>query len=85
MDADLESKADAYPRMVELIDPPMGGKFGFPKVFDGVEGVDLGTWLVASGYPQRLVDLYPGGVPARILQCRDDHLWRFRLSGKPIR
>ena len=69
--------------MVDLIDPPAGGPFGFPKPFIGADGVDLGDWLVANGYPREWVDRFPGGVPCRILSCPVNELWRFGLGDRP--
>jgi hypothetical protein len=40
------------------VDPPVGWKYGFPKVFDTeVDGV-MREWLIKEGYPQREIDKY---------------------------
>lgn len=40
---------------VTMIDPPMGWKFGFPRVLP--EDVDnVLAWLVEQGYPQEVID-----------------------------
>ena len=42
---------------VKMIDPPMGWKFGFPRVLpEGVENVT--AWLVEQGYPQEVIDAH---------------------------
>jgi hypothetical protein len=47
-------------KMVMMIDPPSGWKYGFPKVlpqkFDMWE--DQRDWLVSEGYPQSVIDSY---------------------------
>ena len=53
--------------MTVWIDPPGGEDYGFPKPFDGpLEDIDIDLWLVENGYPQRLVDRWPDGVPCVI-------------------
>lgn len=52
--------------MFRYIDPPEGWRYGFPKRFDGDEA-DVNAWLLANGYPQASVDLWPQGVPFRII------------------
>ena len=48
--------------MKTFIDPPSGGRYGFPKELP--EGVkDVKAWLVSEGYPQAEVDRWPDGVP----------------------
>ena len=46
-------------KMVMMIDPPSGWKYGFPKVlpqkFDMWE--EQRDWLLSEGYPQREIDL----------------------------
>jgi hypothetical protein len=38
------------------VDPPMGWKYGFPKVFDTeTDGVML-EWIVDQGYPEAEID-----------------------------
>lgn len=49
------------------IDPPGGWEFGFPKRFDG-DVNDIEPWLLANGYPQAWLDLFPGGVKCRIIE-----------------
>jgi hypothetical protein len=45
-------------KMVTMIDPPSGWKYGFPKVlpqrFDTWE--EQRAWLVSEGYPQKEID-----------------------------
>lgn len=57
--------------IVKMIDPPNGHAFGFPKTFDGADEENHDAWLVANGYPQEWVELFPGGVPSRILYTED--------------
>ena len=38
-----------------VYDPPSGWKYGFPKVKP--DGVDLGEWLLAEGYPPDMIPL----------------------------
>ena len=40
--------------MKQMVDPPSGWKYGFPKSWDG-KG-DMYEWLVAEGYPQEEID-----------------------------
>lgn len=58
------------PKLVQMIDPPNGHAFGFPKRFDGdvdALGRDgLAAWLLENGYPQEWIDLFPNGVPCRV-------------------
>lgn len=49
------------------IDPPAGWAFGFPRRFDGDEA-QINIWLLAHGYPERWINLWPGGVPCRIIE-----------------
>ena len=42
---------------VLMVNPPLGRKYGFPKVFTGEVGETV-SWLVANGYPQHLVDAH---------------------------
>lgn len=40
---------------VKYIDPPEGWKYGFPKpIPENVD--DTRAWLVANGYPQKMID-----------------------------
>lgn len=56
-----------------LIDPPNGHEFGFPKPFEGDIGtLDLDAWLLANGYPQEWVDMFPSGQGCRILGPVDE-------------
>lgn len=58
---------------MKMIDPPNGDAFGFPKPFDeDEENTDLNTWLLANGYPQDWIDLFPDGVPCRIIWTEPD-------------
>ena len=42
---------------VTMIDPPMGWKFGFPRVLP--EGVEIShAWFVEQGYPQAVIDAH---------------------------
>ena len=68
---------------VDLIDPPDGARFGFPKpIGDGDEN-DLDSCLIANGYPENLVRSFPSGVPCRIVSCPVDELWRFGIGERP--
>ena len=60
------------PNAVQMIDPPNGHAFGFPKPFDGIEDDNLEGWLLANGYPQEWVDRFPGGVPCRLIWLEPD-------------
>lgn len=40
------------------VDPPMGWKYGFPKVFDTEADGVMQEWLVREGYPQTEIDKY---------------------------
>ena len=43
----------------KIIDPPGGWKYGFPKEIpsDVVTSEEFKEWLVASGYPERDIEL----------------------------
>ncbi len=41
---------------VQLIDPPSGWKYGFPRPYDKKDDQTLEEWLVENGYPQSLID-----------------------------
>ena len=41
--------------MATIIDPPSGWKYGFPKHIPN-HIVDVKSWLVANGYPQKEID-----------------------------
>lgn len=45
-----KSKTDSQ-LVGNLIDPPSGWMFGFPKVFNPQTGETLEQWLVREGYP----------------------------------
>lgn len=45
-------------KMVKMIDPPEGWKYGFPKVFDFKEGDNFHEWLVNNGYPIETIKSY---------------------------
>lgn len=38
-------------------DPPLGWKYGFPKVWDQHKDPNLKTWLIANGYPEKDINL----------------------------
>ena len=40
------------------VDPPMGWKYGFPRVFDTETDGVIREWLVREGYPQAEIDKY---------------------------
>lgn len=40
------------------VDPPMGWKYGFPKVFDTEADGVMKEWLIREGYPQTEIDKY---------------------------
>ena len=69
-------------RFVDLVDPPGGGAFGFPTPLGDWDAADIGGWLVANGYPEEWVRLYPEGVPCRIVSCPAGELWRFGIEAK---
>jgi len=50
---------------VQMIDPPDGHLYGFPKRFEAAEGTSTDEWLLANGYPQHEIDGFPNGVPCR--------------------
>lgn len=66
--------------IVDLIDPPGGAEFGFPKPLCDAEEADLDSWLIANGYPEDWVMSFPNGVPCRIVSCPADELWRFGIG-----
>jgi hypothetical protein len=40
------------------VDPPVGWKYGFPKVFDTeIDGV-MREWLIKEGYPEEEINKY---------------------------
>lgn len=47
------------------INPPAGGKYGFPKPFDPAPGQSIEDWLRADGYPQSEIDQW-NGAPCKI-------------------
>lgn len=53
----------------DLVDPPSGWKYGFPKPWDGEPGETVDSWLERRGYPEREI-LYwrPIGMPIRIIK-----------------
>lgn len=57
--------------MVQLIDPPEGWRYGFPKVLPK-EVEDVRAWLVASGYPQKLIDSYGEYFYCRYMELNDE-------------
>ncbi len=40
------------------VDPPMGWKYGFPRVFDTETDGVMREWLLREGYPQAEIDKY---------------------------
>ena len=45
-------------KIVTMIDPPSGWKYGFPKILpEEAKGRNL-EWLVENGYPQSEIDSY---------------------------
>lgn len=55
---------------MNMIDPPTGWLYGFPKVFpDDVTNVN--EWLVENGYPQEEVDCWADGVPCRFWEVEE--------------
>lgn len=51
-----------------IIDPPEGWRYGFPRpvpieYFE--KDFDKTKWLLSVGYPQKLIDEFPGGIPCR--------------------
>jgi len=51
--------------MTTFIDPPSGWKYGFPKALPEPQPENINAWLVANGYPQEEIDVFPNGVPYR--------------------
>ena len=47
-------------KLVTMVDPPSGWKFGFPKVvpdnFEVLNWEQKKDWLVSEGYPRKLID-----------------------------
>jgi len=43
-------------KMVLIIDPPSGWKYGFPKPFTKGDDEELEDWLLRNGYPQSEID-----------------------------
>lgn len=43
-------------RVGQLIDPPGGWRFGFPKPYMPRLGENMRDWLVREGYPESEVD-----------------------------
>ena len=44
-------------RIVTMVDPPSGWKYGFPKELpDSAKGDAFFSWLVSEGYPQSEID-----------------------------
>ena len=39
-----------------MIDPPVGWRFGFPRVYDPKPGQSEAEWFAEVGYPQELID-----------------------------
>lgn len=42
--------------MVEMIDPPSGWKYGFPKIYDNPDGLTPTEWCLQNGYPEHELD-----------------------------
>jgi hypothetical protein len=40
------------------IDPPGGGRYGFPKVLPDPPPEDILEWLTSNGYPQAEIDSF---------------------------
>lgn len=44
-------------RIVTMVDPPSGWKYGFPKILpESAKGESYFTWLISEGYPQAEID-----------------------------
>jgi hypothetical protein len=44
-------------KLLLMIDPPAGWRYGFPKVYDNDPAKQsLPDWLLANGYPQKEID-----------------------------
>ena len=39
-----------------VVDPPMGSRFGFPRVFDKREDETDEEWFLRRGYPKELIE-----------------------------
>lgn len=42
--------------MPQIIDPPSGWRYGFPKALPEPKPDDINKWLVDNGYPQSEID-----------------------------
>lgn len=40
-----------------MVDPPSGWRYGFPKIFDPLDGETLQQWLRRQGLPEALIEL----------------------------
>jgi hypothetical protein len=36
-----------------MIDPALGWKYGFPKVYDNPDNLSMKEWLIKNGYPEK--------------------------------
>jgi hypothetical protein len=55
-----------------MIGPLDGQQYGFPKPIDDLSpDTRLNDWLRAQGYPQELINRYPGGVPCVVFDVPD--------------
>ena len=39
-----------------VIDPPMGSRYGFPRIYDKQEGESVEEWFLRRGYPKELIE-----------------------------
>jgi hypothetical protein len=45
-------------KMVTYIDPPSGWRFGFPKALPDPKPENTREWLIANGYPEKMIDSF---------------------------
>lgn len=64
------------------VDPPLGWKFGFPKVWDTEKDPDLLLWLGKEGYSPRLIKEFGKDMPYRMWGVENDNANDTRVDGK---
>jgi radical SAM superfamily enzyme YgiQ (UPF0313 family) len=57
--------------MRQVIDPPYGWMYGFPKAIPS-DVKDTKKWLVENGYPQKIIDEYGDSFYCRHWMERED-------------
>jgi hypothetical protein len=38
------------------VDPPLGWKYGFPRIWDNEKDGSMRDWMIKCGYPQQEID-----------------------------